>query len=909
MRIPVRHQTRRGSVLPLVAICLPAFIALCALAIDLSLVALARDQAQNVADTAAMTGLRQLNGDASNNYNISQASVQANNVFNSNSVLAQSLNGNGSLSFATGAYYYDDTNKVFVAAAPAPSGVTGNTLAQATVTASRPSFFAKIFGVSTLSVSASATAVHRPRDLSLVLDFSGSMNNESDIYTANESYLGNIANSPNNADPLVPQFGHYSATSGNFTYSGGNAAYNTSLLVATDPTISGNDTRVGRSNVTVAAVGTPAQVNDYFQDASSVSYPLSTPAFTSMPSSYQTNPLGDIPLRTGGMVSTTYPGTAFAANVTQVITGTNAISSTNWETKGYDNCYGSATYDPTNVRPKSGSTSPFKGYTVGPAYWGASFFIWPPDPRAPVGNIGDSNYVAGDWRRRFFFNGGNTTPAAGFADGITTNNTLWTTAGAWNAPSASATGYKINYKAILAWIKGVNSAAQAATGSPIFPPRLRAGRILFYDAIPDDVCTAAYTPTSRNYQIPWDTTGNAGNSQNQRFWKEYIDFALGVWRDPYGNMQAPGAPTCSYGTDFTWNNTVQISTGTNPVGQYMNYGDRPQFPRHRFWFGPMTMIQMFIDVGYLPGTAHDNSTFTMKIGLQAGFQDIQRNYPNSQASLAMFSRPHLSGEPYEAGQFSLPQVAMTNDYNALIQGLWYAPGTSANGPDIRLYDSTGEFVPRAHGDYASCTASAYGFVIAHNMLSSAVPARTAGAGGTPIGGYGRRGSDRLVIHETDGQYNVGCNYDSTVFIKTTESPPQSYYNIAFTNTNGNVSTLMTSGSSALNDALAIVDKLAALDTDTTIGPGFSRSAAPLVIHTLGFGVVFEPNGNATVQNSCVSFLQQVSTKGQTTFPSSSSDPTNGYKWIIGTQQQRTDRLRQAILNCMRSSGARIALIQ
>ena len=36
-----------------------------------------------------------------------------------------------------------------------------------------------------------------------------------------------------------------------------------------------------------------------------------------------------------------------------------------------------------------------------------------------------------------------------------------------------------------------------------------------------------------------------------RFWKEYIDYVIGVWHDPTGNIQIPGTSTCSYGTDFT----------------------------------------------------------------------------------------------------------------------------------------------------------------------------------------------------------------------------------------------------------------------------------------------------------------------------------------------------------------------
>jgi hypothetical protein len=40
-------------------------------------------------------------------------------------------------------------------------------------------------------------------------------------------------------------------------------------------------------------------------------------------------------------------------------------------------------------------------------------------------------------------------------------------------------------------------------------------------------------------------------------------------------------------------------------------------------------------------------------------------------------------------------------------------------------------------------------------------------------------------------------------------------------------------------------------------------------------------------------MQAISTLGGTVFPSSASDPVNGYKWCIGTLAQRQSKLRQA----------------
>ena len=64
-------------------------------------------------------------------------------------------------------------------------------LTQVTVTPGVSSFFSRIFGLTSLNVQATATAAYRPRDVAIVLDFSGSMNNETDLWNC-ESYLGSM---------------------------------------------------------------------------------------------------------------------------------------------------------------------------------------------------------------------------------------------------------------------------------------------------------------------------------------------------------------------------------------------------------------------------------------------------------------------------------------------------------------------------------------------------------------------------------------------------------------------------------------------------------------------------------------------------------------------------------------------
>ena len=108
---------------------------------------------------------------------------------------------------------------------------------------------------------------------------------------------------------------------------------------------------------------------------------------------------------------------------------------------------------------------------------------------------------------------------------------LWDSSGNWQAPSSS--GYQINYTAILNFIQNV--------GPSIFPSQLQSGRILYYNSIPSTIDTSVWPPTDLN----------------QRFWKDYIDYVLGVMQvgsnDSYvvinnGNTgYSPGTATISNG--------------------------------------------------------------------------------------------------------------------------------------------------------------------------------------------------------------------------------------------------------------------------------------------------------------------------------------------------------------------------
>ena len=883
MRLRPRQQRRRGSILPLVVGSLVAMCGFVALAVDIGLIALAKTQAQNAADAGAMAGARALDGTPGQNLgsvgakntakDLCLTTTQANKVLGD--VLAQN-SPQSKITMDFGAWHYDTTAQLFTPQFP-PVSPDNYNLCQVTVSYNVNTTFAGAFAKidpsfsSTFNVQAISQAAHRPRDVCIVLDYSGSMNNESDLWN-NESYLDNgkinktngytwpQPNNPNytsnNIETVYPLFGHYQGSSGTAKSNNGNdyADYtqNPNLLSPTADSTSplSGSTLIGKSNVSTdltTTLGIPALVKDFYSNSrgGSVTYP-----FSSWPDSYangtDTNQ-GDWYLPKKG-TSTTPP--TWAQTVADITGGTGY--DTTFETKGYKGYY------------TGGKT--FNGYIAGPRYWGKTFFVWPPDP-------------TNDWRSKFFFNSDGVTPLK--------DNTKYfqNSYPGYKDPPGN---YVINYKAILAWI--------ANTGPNPFSTQLRSGNILYYSSIPTDVPAAAYIHTNTNVSIAW-------SSDAQRFWKEYIDWTLGVWRDPNGNIQHTQQPSCSIGPDYWWG-SVQISappTGVSNV-PYMNYSDNPWRPRHRMWFGAMTMIQFMSDTGLLSGVTHDISMFPMKQGVGGALLDIQNNHPNDLVAMLLFSRPQYDNDAPGTGTFNNPQYSLTNNYTAMLTSLWVPPNSGTT--DVTPWDSNGQQTPHAHGDYDSNTASSYGFMLAYNQFSSNTALRTAGPASTPVGGLGRKGATRMVIYETDGMANA----DSQPLLGFVQGANGGAYNSYYAIRPGDV---VNGAGYSQSNLLQVVETICNKDDSTysyTVpsgaptppsNPGYATVNKPVIVHCIAFGAIFETP--SSIQTSAVTLLQSISTLGGTTFPSSSADPVNGFKWCTGTLQQRQDKLKQAFLNILDSS--------
>src|SRR5262249_43290 len=104
---------RRGGILPLVAVSIVALVALVAMAIDVGLLAVARNECQAAADAAALPGARPLTGDPATDYNRGAAAGNAEKAALLNSVLGTPLQ-DSQVTIQIGSYRYDTTQDRFI---------------------------------------------------------------------------------------------------------------------------------------------------------------------------------------------------------------------------------------------------------------------------------------------------------------------------------------------------------------------------------------------------------------------------------------------------------------------------------------------------------------------------------------------------------------------------------------------------------------------------------------------------------------------------------------------------------------------------------------------------------------------------------------------------------------------------
>jgi hypothetical protein len=887
MRQHSHSRLRAGSILPLLLICVVALMGMLALAVDVGLVAIARTQAQDVADLAALSGARILNGDTSNSSNLNNvatAITAAQTAATSNMLLGSAVKSSA-ITATPGVFTYDSTAQQFSASFPNKPGSDAWSVMKVAVNTTTPTYFGRVLGIQSFAVKATATAAHKPRDLALILDFSGSMK----FGSTTAFYIGNYSDfyGSMNPDSVYPQFGPYYAmsqrplASGVTSPSSNGTGYNP--LQRTQYFYDSAGYVYSANNLTSSANGGPPIVQDFLtssaggwvnafhQPQADASYNSNqTPVATPAPANFQdqsSSPakyVGDVFPRKNSAKS----GSNWAATVVEYFTGSNTALPNNhqanvapmpsWEGNGEGNGYG----------PK------FLGSSMGPGYWGKTFMIWPPDPRwggavqapdptqiSPSDPKKDKNgnYIC-DWRKRFFCYPNSATDGnPNRSKPLDDNSILFDSNGYIQKPYRNGVYYyAVNYKAILAWL---------TSGPQVLPPNLYAGRLQYYSSIPSDI------PLT-------------GGTLDQCFWRDYINQVLGI-ADDAGGLTFYGNETAGWGTVKITSKANLYNGGSGKNAPYMQYNDNPIRPRAHFWFGPLTMV-MFLTTdnngadNMWPGTCHEAHCWQLKAGMNSALTDMQLNHPNDWASLIFFST--------EPG-FATSRVSMSRNYTQMQNALFfpfsllnnlgnasqqivpYAYSTNSNS----IYYTGGGDVPNARGG----TCPEMGFQVAYNEFSSA------------SGFNGRRGASKVVIFETDGVPN---NFNAGTFSNN------GAYNSYYTGPIGTTAWVGNNDPAATGPALAVVSNISAQTTAAV--PGYSTTRSPARVHSIAFGDLFEVNNSDS--QAALTFVLNVQQKGNT---SSSTDTSiENYKIITGDYVTRIKNLQQALQRIMQS-GIQVSLIQ
>jgi len=162
-----RWLGRKGAIIVLFAIMLTAVIGIMALALDVGFMMTARTDLQRATDSAALAGAGQL---VYGSEFVDPAVIE---VIQQNPVGGREVPASG-LEIEVG--HWDDETRSFSVSDENPSAVRVLSRDE-----DQPLFFARLWGATNFDVSSEAIAVFQPRDIMIVLDYSGSMNDDSEF--------------------------------------------------------------------------------------------------------------------------------------------------------------------------------------------------------------------------------------------------------------------------------------------------------------------------------------------------------------------------------------------------------------------------------------------------------------------------------------------------------------------------------------------------------------------------------------------------------------------------------------------------------------------------------------------------------------------------------------------------------
>jgi len=178
--LTARHPRRKGTIVVLACIFMVAMLGMVAFSVDVGYVAKTKAELQRACDSSALAAAKSLvDGN-------SAAQAAAENYLSLNKVAGRTLDP-ASMQVEYGSW--NANSKAFTVSSNTPSAIRVTLLDN-----NEPLFFGRVLNKNSVNLQAQAVAMHQPRDIMLVLDFSASMCYDSQFRNASNLGLAYVQN-------------------------------------------------------------------------------------------------------------------------------------------------------------------------------------------------------------------------------------------------------------------------------------------------------------------------------------------------------------------------------------------------------------------------------------------------------------------------------------------------------------------------------------------------------------------------------------------------------------------------------------------------------------------------------------------------------------------------------------------
>jgi hypothetical protein len=318
-----------------------------------------------------------------------------------------------------------------------------------------------------------------------------------------------------------------------------------------------------------------------------------------------------------------------------------------------------------------------------------------------------------------------------------------------------------------------------------------------------------------------------------------------------------------------------------------------------------------------PGNSYEAPLYTGKEAFLAAVDTMSTNHANDWVTVACYSWPKTSAaDTDDSKRFNCVSCPLGTNYAYAKSALTFPFSTikadgSCNNTEITPYDpdpSTSAVpslnfvnVPRAGGD----TCFAMGLMLCYNQFA-VTPSNDSNlrtfVTNSPVtfpsgmaGGMGRKGAQKLVIFETDGQPN--CSATASLVNGGSYSYYQVRYdmNKPYTSEYPTINATSSSDTTMQNQIYSLIDQLKS---------DYGSARNPFRLYAIGFGPVF--NSGSANRSDALSVLQTMQYHAGTQSNAATALPSN--QIITGTDSQMSSNMISAYTSILQN-GVQIALIK